>query len=543
MRVPPDQRQRLRQRRAFRDRPSPLLFYCCLAGLAGIAGLGAIAAPQGGAAAPRAGRVTPRPAFTPPAAEALLAGEVDQARLQATVRDLVRLGPRMGGTPSGERAAAAIAAAFAGAGLTPQTTDDPPQPAHWEDAWSVELVPGGPLASAWPYGFSPSVGPIAAPLVVAAHLAELPAAPGTAGASGGASGVGGAGVARHDDWRGKILYVPGDVLSAYRRLAAAPTIELPLAILTDAPGDGRRYLDSAYIAALPAMPADGPRPIPVFALSYGDGQKVAAAAAAGATVRVMLHSTVRAGRPRTVVATLPGRDPDRYYLICAHGDSDSGGPGADDNGSGEAVVLELARVLAGLVRSGRLPAPRAGLRFAIWGSEYASSGAYVAREGERLRRCLGVINLDEVGTGAERDAIYFESNEVPWNRALLRAFDRVGTDYAGRPGFWPEVTTNPSQGGTDSYAFLPRRYRGVLASDLQIPATTVYTAAWDHLGHLRQTPGWESPATPDPVHLAIDYSRYYHSSGDTPENTTDRKPEAMVRAARAIGIALLRLTF
>ena len=485
----------------------------------GLAALGALAAL---AMAPAA----PRPAFVPPAAEALVAGEVDQARMQATVHELVRLGPRMGGTPSGDRAAAAIAAAFASAGLTPETIEDPPHPVHWEDSWTVELMPGGRLASAWPYGFSASIGPVTAPLAVAADPARLASAPPRA------------------DWRGKILYVPGDVVSgAYRHLAAAAG--RPLAILTDAPGDGRRYLDAAYIAALPAMPGGGPRPIPVFSLSYDDGRKVAAAAATApaATVRLALRSTVGEGRPRTVLATLPGRDPDRYYLICAHGDSDSGGPGAEDNGSGEAVVLELARVLAGLVRGGRLPALRAGLRFVVWGSEYASAGAYVAREGERLRRCLGVVNLDEVGTGAERDAIYFESNEVPWNRALLRAFDRVGADYAGRPGCWPEYTTNPSQGGTDSYAFLPRRYKGVLASDLRIPATTVYTAAWDHLGHLRQTPGWESPATPDPVHLAIDYSRYYHSSGDTPENTTDRKPEAMVRAARAIGIALLRLAF
>lgn len=530
-----------------------------LAALLAIAGLGALAAalgppapaaPAGAApgraasaspaapAAPgRAGQPPPRPAFAPPAAETLLAGAVDQARMQATVRELVRIGPRMGGTPSGDRAAAAIAAAFAGAGLRPETIEDPPRPAHWEESWSVELVPGGRLASAYPYGFSPSIGPVTAPLAVAADPARLRSAPPPA------------------DWRGKVLFVAGNALDAgaYRRLAAAAG--RPLAILTDAPGDGRRYLDAAYVAALPAMPGGGPRPLPVFALSYEDGRKVAAAAgaaagsaaaptaAAGATVRLALRSTVGESRPRTVLATLPGRDPERYYLVCAHGDSDSGGPGADDNGSGEAVVLELARVLAGLVRGGRLPAPRAALRFAVWGSEYASSGAYVAREGERLRRCLGVINLDEVGTGAERDAIYFESNEVPWNRALLRAFDRVGADYAGRPGFWPEYTTNPSQGGTDSYVFLPRRYKGVLASALQIPATTVYTAAWDHLGRLLQTPGWESPATPDPVHLAIDYSRYYHSSGDTPENTTDRKPEAMVRAARAIGIALLRLAF
>jgi hypothetical protein len=532
-----------RHRRGLHGRITRLLLG--LAALLGTAGLVARVAPQRPAAlapaapaptalapaAPgRSGQPVPRPAFVPPAAEGLVAGEVDQARMQATVHELVRLGPRMGGTPSGARAAATIAAAFAGAGLAPETIEDPAQPAHWEDSWSVELVPGGRLASAYPYGFSPSLGPVTAPLAVAADPARLASAPARA------------------DWRGKVLYLPGDALrGAYLRLAAAAG--RPLAILTDAPGDGRRYLDAAYVAALPAMPGGGPRPIPVFALSYEDGRKVAAAAAAaaapapGATVRLALRSTVGQGRPRTVLATLPGRDPERYYLVCAHGDSDSGGPGADDNGSGEAVVLELARVLAGLVRGGRLPAPRAGLRFAVWGSEYASASAYVARQGERLRRCLGVVNLDEVGTGAERDAIYFESNEVPWNRALLRAFDRVGADYAGRPGFWPEYTTNPSQGGTDSYAFLPRRYHGVLASQLQVPATTVYTAAWDHLGRLRQTPGWESPATPDPVHLAIDYSRYYHSSGDTPENTTDRKPEAMVRAARAIGIALLRLAF
>jgi hypothetical protein len=471
----------------------------------------------GGALAPRPAA---RAAFEPPPAEAHLAGEVDESRLQRTVRELVARGPRMGGTPSGDRAAAYVAAAFAAIGLAPQTVEDPPGPVHWEDAWSVELAPGGALASAYPYGFSPSVGPAAAPLLGVANLAA---------------------VAPRPDWRGKVLYTGGDVVGAYRRIAAAA--DQPLAILTSWPGDGRRYLDASRLEALPAMPGGGQRPLPVFAVSYSDGRKLAAAAAAGAGARVMLRSTLREGRPRTVLATLPGRDPGRYYLICAHGDSDSGGPGADDNASGEAVVLELARLLSRLVREGRLAVPRVSLRFVVWGAEYASSGAYVAREGERLRRCLGVINLDEVGTGAERNAIYFESNEVPWNRQLLRAFDRVGADYAGHPGFWPEYTTNPSQGGTDSYAFLPRRYHGELGSGLEIPATTVYTAAWEHLGRLRQTPGWESPATPDPVELAIDYSRYYHSSGDTPANTTDRKPQAMVRAARAIGLALLRLAF
>ena len=41
--------------------------------------------------------------------------------------------------------------------------------------------------------------------------------------------------------------------------------------------------------------------------------------------------------------------------------------------------------------------------------------------------------------------------------------------------------------------------------------------------------------------LEIDYSVYYHSAGDTPENTTEREPQNMVKAAKAAGIGLLRL--
>jgi uncharacterized membrane protein YgcG len=557
--------------------------------------------PSPATAAPTAPALVVRSAakpFVPPAQETLMAGAIDVKRMAQTVHDLVQIGPRMGGTPSGDRAAAYLAAAFKTAGVAVEVVEDPPHAVHWEDSWSVQLETGGKLATAYPYGFSPSLEPVTAQLVVlpgglkaprkSAAAAPPPASAGSAGSAGSAAGTGSAGSAGssggtgsaggagagagtdasgaaddngrgeppnskdqvmvpHPEWRGKVLFVPGNMLGAYAALATGA--DRPLAILTSAPGDGRRYLDSARLESLPAPPGAqvvngvALRPIPVFAVSWQDGERLTAAGN-GARVHLALRSTVRRGQPRTVVATVPGRDNDHYYLICAHGDSDSGGPGADDNGSGEAVVLELARAYTLLIREGRLAPPRVALRFAIWGSEYASSEAYVAREGKRLGNCLGVLNLDEVGTGAERNALYFESNEIPWNRTLLGTLNQVGADYVGRPGYWPEYTTNPSQGGTDSYAFLPQAFQGELPDDApHIPATTVYTAAWDQAGHLRQTPGWESPGTPDPANLTIDYSRYYHASGDTPENTTDRKPQAMVSAARALGIALLRLAF
>jgi hypothetical protein len=183
------------------------------------------------------------------------------------------------------------------------------------------------------------------------------------------------------------------------------------------------------------------------------------------------------------------------------------------------------------------------IRFAIWGSEYHSSKAFIDREGDALSGCLGVINFDQTGTGAEREAIYFESNDVPWNERLLRTLEQVGRDYVGRPGYWPEFATTPSQGGTDAYAFLPREHGGAGHTPLRVPATTIYSAAWDAPRRLPQTAGWTSSGNGDPSWVVVDYSRYYHSGGDTPEHTTEREPRNMVRAATSAGLALLRLVY
>jgi hypothetical protein len=450
--------------------------------------------------------------------EEAFAGAVRADDLRRYVRELVALGPRMGGTPSNEKSAAYLASHFTKLGLAVRVQDDAPQLAHWEDGWRVSLEDGSSIESAHPLGFSPSAkAGTGGPLL---HVPDLRRA------------------SPDPSWARRVIFTEGEVRGAYGAIVQSG--HLPAAILTSAPNQPTRYVDWSRIGSLPARDDN---PIPAFAVSYIDGRALATAAALGRSVTVQLTSTIREGRPRTVIATLPGQEPDSYFVVCAHGDSDAGGPGADDNASGVATVMEIARVLADLVKSTKLPPPRQSIRFVVWGAEYASARAYIEREGERLRDVRAVINFDQTGTGAEREAIYFESNEVPWNETLLRTFDRVGSDYLNRPGFWTEYTTNPSQGGTDSYAFLPRQYRGQGYTKLEIPSTTVYTAAWDSLRSVRQTPGWESKGTPDPENLKIDYSLYYHSSGDTPENTTEREPQNMVRAVRAAGIALLRLNW
>lgn len=453
-------------------------------------------------------------ATTTPAEDAF-ASAVSDSDLRRYVRELVAFGPRMGGTPSNDKSSAYLSAFFTSQGLEVITQEDPPQLAHWEQSWRVALEDGAVIESAYPFGFSPATAARTGKLLLVENL-------GTA--------------APVEEWRGRVIYTPGDVGRAFGAIVKSGF--LPAAILTSAPNDPKRYVDWSRLSSLAPSASN---PIPVFAVSYVDGRSLASAAQAGRSATVSLDATVKEGRGKTVVATLPGTEPGPYYLLCAHGDSDSGGPGADDNASGVATVMEIARAYAAGIKSGRVPRPRYSIRFAVWAAEYRSARTFIEKEGGQLAQLKGVFNFDETGTGAERDAIYFESNEVPWNERILRTLEGVAADYAGRPGFWTEYTTNPSQGGTDSYAFLPRKYRGQDYTKLEIPSTTIYTAAWDKLAELDQTAGWESKGSADPKKLKIDYSLYYHSSADTPENTTEREPQNMVRAVKVMGIALIRL--
>jgi Zn-dependent M28 family amino/carboxypeptidase len=70
-----------------------------------------------------------------------------------------------------------------------------------------------------------------------------------------------------------------------------------------------------------------------------------------------------------VVVALPGTEPDLPWLeVGAHWDSVEASPGADDNASGVAGVLEIARALASRDR------PRRGVRLCLFGGEEGQRG-------------------------------------------------------------------------------------------------------------------------------------------------------------------------
>lgn len=119
--------------------------------------------------------------------------------------------------------------------------------------------------------------------------------------------------------------------------------------------------------------------------------------AAGETIR--LEAKVRArltpGSFEVVTGVISGTErAEEEIVFTCHLDHQS--PGANDNASGAATLLEVARVLAKLIDDGRIPRPRRSLRF-LWPPEIAGTYAFLARHPELRSRMRAGIHMDMVG--------------------------------------------------------------------------------------------------------------------------------------------------
>ncbi|MEX2314516.1 MAG: M28 family peptidase, partial [Thermomicrobiales bacterium] len=138
--------------------------------------------------------------------------------------------------------------------------------------------------------------------------------------------------------------------------------------------------------------------IPVLGVGNADGERLAELCQAE-TVRARMTSDVHTGWMRLplVVADVEAGSAvdDRFLLVGAH--IDSWYEGVTDNATGDAALIEMARVLH--ERRGNL---RHGARFAWWPGHstgrYSGSTWYADSRFMELReRCLGYLNIDSPG--------------------------------------------------------------------------------------------------------------------------------------------------
>ncbi len=106
------------------------------------------------------------------------------------------------------------------------------------------------------------------------------------------------------------------------------------------------------------------------------------------------------GKPvRNIEVELTGAEPSRgIVLVGAHYDSVAGSPGANDNGTGVAAVLELARALKGhrLRRSVRLVA-FVNEEPPFFYSDAMGSVRYAKRMAERSEELVAMLSLETIG--------------------------------------------------------------------------------------------------------------------------------------------------
>jgi Zn-dependent M28 family amino/carboxypeptidase len=139
--------------------------------------------------------------------------------------------------------------------------------------------------------------------------------------------------------------------------------------------------------------------VPVVGLSFADGSALYAQTQAGpVTVHVTTSTETDPDATTTnVLAETPGGDPDKVLVVGAHLDSVVEGPGINDNGSGSATLLEIAKQMSRLGIK-----PRQKVRFAFWGAEEAGllgSEHYVGSlSDEELPTIFANLNFDMLGS-------------------------------------------------------------------------------------------------------------------------------------------------
>jgi Zn-dependent M28 family amino/carboxypeptidase len=152
-----------------------------------------------------------------------------------------------------------------------------------------------------------------------------------------------------------------------------------------------------------------PVAVPALSLANAQGEELASEAA-DESVQIRVRTSTQAVKQTVanVLADLPGTTGEPPLLLGAHLDSVESGPGINDNGSGVATLLELAKAAQRIGHK-----PRRPIRFAFWAAEEAGlvgSTNYVKTLDDPRKEIGGVINLDMVGS-PHGEAFVYEGDE------------------------------------------------------------------------------------------------------------------------------------
>ncbi|RKH68118.1 M28 family peptidase [Corallococcus aberystwythensis] len=226
-------------------------------------------------------------------------------------------------------------------------------------------------------------------------------------------------------------------------------------------------------------------------------------------VDVSVATQAPTGHLSIVSGVIPGTLKGEEIVLTAHLDHYK--PGADDNASGSATLLELVRTYTTLIRRGVLPPPVRTLRV-LWLPEFEGTREWFSHHGADPVRRVAHFNFDMLGASLTRAHSRFQVSYTPdWNGSFVNAVSESTVAFMNR---------------FNGVAYPPRkdfRIGSVTGSQDPMDAHMErYSRGSDHqLFNDHGIPGVAFSTWPDDG---------YHTSGDRPENVD---PTQLHRAAFA----------
>jgi carboxypeptidase Q len=382
-----------------------------------------------------------------------LAASVYTGPAMRTLRELSDgFGGRLSGSPAYNRAAEWAAAQFRSYGIQNVRLDPFTIPNGWVrgTAHGQMLAPVGRTLHLQSLGWSPSTPPggVAGEIVVVDDVSPDNIK------------------AQADKLKGKIVFLDVSKIFAEGWVKVLPSLEASYQLFKNAGAIALVFPDRDRNNVLNATEAGWGASLlalPGAQIGMEDWQFIRRALESGPVrVQFELENKISgATQVNNVVAEIRGSElPDQWILIGAHLDSWDYGTGAQDNGTGSVMVLDVARAIASLGK-----APRRSIRFALWGGEeqgILGSFAYTQAHLSDLANCVAVLNTDN-GSGHPKGWKVEDRKDV--RIAMQPISDSVLKDIGGG-GLSLETTYDTDHG--------PFMLQGIPVLDLWVDMTHYY---------------------------------------------------------------------
>src|SRR5215467_3292006 len=241
--------------------------------------------------------------------------------------------------------------------------------------------------------------------------------------------------------------------------------------------------------------------------------------------QVTLHAIVKAEmRPsnyEVVTATIPGADvAGEEIVFSCHLCHQK--PGANDNASGAAAILEIARTLHDLIARGELPRPRRTIKF-IWPPEINGTLAYFAQHPDEIKHMIAAVHLDMVGGDYRITKSVLHITHTPASLpSCVNTVADIFADYA----IWGSLRA-AMDGDFKAALISPEGSKDSLVAD-----TTPYEMGSDH--DVYQEGSFRVPT----IYLRDWPDVFIHTNNDTPANIDPTKLKRSGFIAAACGYFL-----